>query len=972
MFFPIFAINDQTFCNDIQCITNNSRAETLKQHNFVVQAADEDTDELLALTDQQLGRLVRDTWISGQYIKFKRMLLRTYNESRNVDWRVWTVQDRMSFLQELEAGLPPTARPRANVQTPAQAPQHIPDDNGDEPLGEFRAQSMDNFIVQSKDEVEMPSTSTSAPNSEENVVFMDESGGESCTFNKVNDSATFIDSTPTVGLENFLSRPVLIKTRTWLESDVAGVIDSFNPWYLYFSKAAISRKLDNYAFLSCNLHIKVIINASPFYYGSMIMNYQPLAGVINGNIRSDASLHHLIPHSQRPHIWLYPQLNQGGDMVLPFFYHKNWLHATSAADLQNMGSLALIPYTTLQSANGAVGTGVTVQVYAWAENVKVMGPTIDLSVQSADEYGDGVVSKSASAIANAAGMLSSVPIIGRYATATSFAANAIGRIAHLFGFTNVPNVNNVEPYKNMPFAALSSTQISTPVDKMTIDPKNELTIDPRIVGLAGEDELMIKNMIKKESYLCYFNLSTSDSVDGHAFNALATPLLHGIGSGSYPLYQFTPLSYAQFLFKYWRGDIVFRFKFICTKFHKGRVRITFDPSGDIANTADSTTTAFNEIVDIGDSTDVEIVVPYMQATAFLNTRLEPTAGPYWSSDVGGIVPVSHDGNFDNGIISVRVLTVLSAPTATSTIPVQVFVRAGDNFEYGLPRDPPQGYSAYEVQSQDEVSFGQPVSISAGDHVGAESPDQFLVNFGERIVSFRQLLRRSTFTQAVPLPIIANTNTYSVFRHVMTPNPLYYGYDTSGVNSAKGLVTPATDYPFNFVKNTPYNWLSRMFLGQRGAMIYNYNLDTSGYTNPISSFKVTRNLTAKISSDWSAPISVGSSSADTYVKFLLENNIGGVSGISLTNQLTQTGLAVSLPDYNRYKFRFVDPTITTNGGIYDDSDVNNYFVTAALKPSATNSTANLILDKYVSIGTDFTFLFWICCPTWQYCPLPTPT
>jgi hypothetical protein len=63
--------------------------------------------------------------------------------------------------------------------------------------------------------------------------------------------------------------------------------------------------------------------------------------------------------------------------------------------------------------------------------------------------------------------------------------------------------------------------------------------------------------------------------------------------------QFTPMSYAAFPFKWWRGDIIFRFKFICTRFHKGRVRITFDPINDISVSTPDYTTVFNEVVDIG-------------------------------------------------------------------------------------------------------------------------------------------------------------------------------------------------------------------------------------------------------------------------------------------------------------------------------------------------------------------------------------
>jgi len=113
---------------------------------------------------------------------------------------------------------------------------------------------------------------------------------------------------------------VLLSTITWNESDSAGADNYIDPWNLFFSDARVKKKIDNYSFLRCKLKIKVVVNASPFYYGAMRFCYIPARGYKNEQILFDGSnLNHLIPYSQTPGFWIYPSSSTGGEMELPFF-----------------------------------------------------------------------------------------------------------------------------------------------------------------------------------------------------------------------------------------------------------------------------------------------------------------------------------------------------------------------------------------------------------------------------------------------------------------------------------------------------------------------------------------------------------------------------------------------------------------------------------------------------------------------------
>jgi hypothetical protein len=83
-------------------------------------------------------------------------------------------------------------------------------------------------------------------------------------------------------------------------------------------------------------------------------------------------------------VYIESHKNKGGELTLPFFYHKNWLPLT-ITDTQAMGTLEMYPVTSFEAANATAVGPVSVLVYAWAENVKLAGNTVNLAIQARDE-----------------------------------------------------------------------------------------------------------------------------------------------------------------------------------------------------------------------------------------------------------------------------------------------------------------------------------------------------------------------------------------------------------------------------------------------------------------------------------------------------------------------------------------------------------------------------------------------------------
>lgn len=820
-------------------------------------------------------------------------------------------------------------------------------------------------VVQSDD---IPVTAAGEMSAQQTTSFLDETMGDMVGYVPDTDSLAEGDGIVDAGLAEFLRRPVRIANFTWAESDALGIKSTISPWNLFFNDASIKYKLNNYAFIRCNLKLKFIVNASPFYYGLMKACYQPLPSFTTSTIVNDAATKYFIPYSQQPHVNILPQASEGAVMTLPFFWQRNWLRVGRAADFTEMANLRFIIWAALQSANGVTGQGCTVQVYAWAEDVVLSGPTLGLSMQS-DEYGVGPVSGPASTVARLAGMIKGVPIIGKFATATEMGANAISGIAKLFGFTNVPVIAPAIPFRMNPFPPFASPEIGYPVEKLTLDPKNELTIDPSTIGLPGHDELAIEHLVSRESYLCTATWTTATVVDTLLFGARVTPFMFDNDGATTNKLYFTPMAMVANLFQNWRGDVIFTFHFITSPYHKGRVRISYDPYATSVQTAgDVGSSIYNTIVDLGEQSKVEVRIPYQQALAWL--QVDSSFGtanvPYILS--GSSLPL--DDVTTNGIICLKALTLLTAPVGTSSVSIIVSVRGAENLEFANPVAPGATFTPFTVQSGDlpmlPAEGGQEVmDIPANAQMHL---DRYRVNFGECVKSVRPLLRRSNYTESFTGTSSTDQDVIMYERH--SRYPLYYGYDPNGLHAAKGTIATGTTFPFNWVVNTPYHWLAPCFIAQKGSVFWHYNAEAditptvmyASRINHIGQNTVVIGQTSRTSAANSAT-----------ANFYAVNTTSTAGGMALTNTRTESGLSVGVPNYTQFKFQSTapgncsDPPNSGSAG-YDGTQFEMVQVTVHADGTNGPKPQNIKVHKYFGVGTDFNLYFFLNTPT--YYRLPT--
>nr|ULF99945.1 MAG: hypothetical protein 2 [Marnaviridae sp.] len=722
--------------------------------------------------------------------------------------------------------------------------------------------------------------------------------------------------------------------------------------------------MTNYAWLKCDLKIKIMVNASPFYYGTTLVSYHPLPSFHTQSITNDTGTRYFIPYSQRPHIWIYPQNNEGGEMTLPYLWPKNWLSTLVNQDFIDMGKLTYFPVVTLQSANGVAAGGVTISTYAWAENVVLSGPTSGFVMQS-DEYSMGPVSSVASAVSNAANALTGLPMIGSFMTATKIGASTVASIASSLGFSNPPVIENTLPIKNQGIPQLASPEISYPIEKLTIDPKNELTVDPSAVGLPPNDELSIQHLTNKESYLTTFNWSSVDASDALLFSSAVTPEMFDIdATPTAPMYL-TPMAWISSMFNHWRGDIIFRFRFICTQYHRGRVRIIYDPSGsaaaNILNITATQSVVFNEVVDLTKDTNVEIRVPYQQALAWCTT-FNPVSAAQVPFTVGSGTTFKHVPSITNGMIAVRVVTSLTSPILASTVQCIVSVRGAENLEFSNPSDISTRYSYFSPQS-DEYEETDSNLVIAGHSKPNLDPNRYLINFGEQITSVRQMLRRFQYYRST-----SYSNAFGgavQYKQIsMYKIPPFFGYVVGGWDTAKGVIATGTNFPMNYCGNTYLHWIIPAFIGQRGSINYSLVQDGSLATLQMAA----RQPTVSLVQCTETAISLsGSSSVATSA--MRDTALAGASssGIMAANNFTTAGVTWQFPNYSSYKFNVTSPLNFTAALMQDDTDTQSQRI---LTGSTKSSTATTASHWFVAAGTDFMPLFFLNVPTvFVYASLP---
>ena len=637
-------------------------------------------------------------------------------------------------------------------------------------------------------------------------------------------------------LGNFLQRPIRQSAQSWVVGQP--FFYKFNPWTAFCENTYVSDKIKNYELLRMKLHVKMVISGTKFHYGRSLVSYNPYTLGDQVTVERNFIPQDLIQASQKPHFFLNPTTNTGGELCLPFFWDKNFLSIPSA-DWRDMGEITVSSFGNLLHANGG-DDPVTVTIYIWAEDVVLTMPTssnppLALLSQSgrggkkknskdasntmgADEYGKGIISKPASAIAKAAGALSNLPVIGPYMTATQIGAGAVGNIASMFGYSRPNIITDIAQYKPAPTGNLSNVDAADGAMKLTLDSKAELTVDSRTVGLDGTDEMGILDYVKRESYLTQFDWAPGENTDTLLWNTRVLPMQLDNVQGEVHM---TPLAHMATGFERWQGSLKFRFQIVKSDFHKGRILARWDPNA-FTSSVDYNIN-YSRVIDIAETDDFEIVIGWGQSAPW-----KECGKPYASgSNFSTVSRLLSDAVQGNGVLELIVLNDLVSPSVDSPISINVFVSACDDFKLAAPTNldmnsfhlfpepvvlesqsgNPNTETGDTTQSDKPTSSGELMTIASKSQ---QDDATYLVYYGDPACSIRELLKRYVFTRAW-YPPNANPDAIRVSGLRNKNLPYHTGWDTTGIDTAFDGITKLTVGPTTFM-----SWFLPAYAGFRGG------------------------------------------------------------------------------------------------------------------------------------------------------------
>jgi hypothetical protein len=483
--------------------------------------------------------------------------------------------------------------------------------------------------------------------------------------------STFMLADTNDRVDGFFSRPQRIASFEW--SPNVGFHHEINPWELYFSNNKVVNRLNNFSLLRCKMHVRVMVNSTKFYYGRLMLSYLPMhqndtITQFRPGMQAD-----FVEASQRPCIIMDPTTDQVGEMTLPFVYPKSAL-LIPAKEWERMGLLTLADLTPLRNANGATDP-ITVTVFAWATDVEYSQPTSnEYRVEAGDEYFDGPISKPAHKIARFANHLADVPIIGLYARATEMIASAGAAVAKLFGYARPTITDSEHLYTPYQGKRLATTNVEDTCDPLSLDVKKEVPIDPRICGLGPEDQMAFLPLAKRETYLTSFDWHPSDAPDVFKFNIHATPLQRVYET---PTKVHTiPAGWIASLFEFWRGSIKIRFEVVASSFHRGRLRIVYDPLYQATNEFNVN---YTHVLDLNSENDYTMKIGWAQNLPYLKCDHLNSGNATHSNET------RFTGRIGNGVLTVFVVNALTTPSEDNDpVTVNVYVSMCDDFEVQGP------------------------------------------------------------------------------------------------------------------------------------------------------------------------------------------------------------------------------------------------------------------------------------------------
>jgi len=548
-------------------------------------------------------------------------------------------------------------------------------------------------------------------------------------------------------IKEFLSRPIALQTGTLTTTDTYSTFSEMNMPGDFLTNALYSDKLKGYLGFRATCVIRLVVNATRFQQGRYILGYVPTGGASdNGGPWIRDHLNTLVQRTTVPHVELDLCCDSEAIFKIPYSSCLNFYPLVNgAADgFGHFGNLRLYPYSPLAGVAGSITAGYT--IYGHFEDLVLLnaampqsGRAFTTSVKKKknateieqDSSSIGPLSSALIRVSNFSSILAKVPLLTSYANSVSWFADIGASAAKVFGWRKpvvlAPSVRITQNY--LPYAANNDgPDMSFP---LSLSYENQVGMANGFSG-TEVDEMDFSFLCTIPSWFRSVTWSSAATNGTLLTSFEVSPYLNVYTTtvNSQNFEHYSPVAMIANHFSSWRGSMVYKFKFVKTEFHSGRLVVAFSPkvqTGAVIAPVLATSAYLNRhILDIRETNEFTFVIPFVSEASYL----------YNLTSIGSIY--------------VFVLDPLVAPsTVSSSITILLEHAGGPDIEFAVPKAfTSTYYSGITPQSGNvfsSTSIGTNVcsntnSTIGGSLVKSDNSLNALNCVGEKITSLRSLLK----------------------------------------------------------------------------------------------------------------------------------------------------------------------------------------------------------------------------------------
>jgi hypothetical protein len=649
-------------------------------------------------------------------------------------------------------------------------------------------------------------------------------------------------STPSsFSLTEFFSRPVCLYTYAGSGSITTLPTETYASDYIGLT--SVQEKLKYLKLLRGTFKVDFLLTTSPYAFGQFICAFYMGSPASTGCSTLDPTLFNYWLSSKDKVILDCANMTSGSisipmHIVYPF---TDVAIVSSSSPDPVLAEMRMSITTLVPILNALDGTSspFTIKVFVSLLNPEVTVPVFQdvgtIYTSETQRAMDGPISYPASIVARIGKSLSKVPVIGKFAYATSLAAEAVSSIAILFGFSRPKDMSIVAYPHQEDYASYAG---NLRIKGLTLDPLAEIPIDNSFLGDMG-DNLTYQNTIQREGLLAIFAWNKAQPAAYLVYQCAVAPYL---STGVLGVMSLPPVSYVSQLFNLWRGTLRFRFVVPANRYLRGKLRFYWSPtyvsampSPDVYQQITQNSTSV--ILDLAQSTEITMEFPYAVRSPF-----SPVISA-WSDQESGTVSTEA-----NGYLYCIVEEPLLCQSTALGLSVLVWLSAGDDFQFAIPSTHRMPYLRRQIfntlyssgqtlvdpgtvsvlpnppveqqtlENYTDIQYyrytSEVVSNSMNPGVSKTvvmtpptmSSDVMQLHIGEEFGSLRNLLKR--FFPNYLLSTGGNPNCYGFFLPYLPLEPFFY-------------LSGGEPYHPNGM-NTPLRYISSMFYGVRGSVRYRLN------------------------------------------------------------------------------------------------------------------------------------------------------